>query len=144
MLNLLFTQPVVDYTGRYHRIDRAALMPRPRRAVPIWLGGAGDKAYDRAARLADGFIFFGRGDEHPAARFRRLREHLDARERNVEDFGTDHITAATTDLEALADEKNIWQEVGGSHLTITTMGLGLDTVDRQIAYLTAVADRIFR
>src|SRR5580692_9329737 len=57
LLRQLFTEPVVDFTGRFDRVDRAALVPRPARPVPIWLGGSGDAALERAARLADGFIF---------------------------------------------------------------------------------------
>src|SRR6202140_2602173 len=59
LLRRLFTEPVVDFSGRFDRIDRASLMPKPARSIPIWLGGSGDVAFDRAARLADGFIFFG-------------------------------------------------------------------------------------
>jgi len=63
----LFTEPIVDYTGRFDRVDRAALVPKPTRSIPIWLGGSGEKAFDRAARLADGFIFFGAGGVAEAA-----------------------------------------------------------------------------
>jgi hypothetical protein len=57
LLRRLFTEPVVDFSGRFDRVDRAALVPKPTRPVPIWLGGSGEKAFDRAARLGDGFIF---------------------------------------------------------------------------------------
>src|SRR5712672_911373 len=50
-LRRLFTEPVVDFSGRFDRIDRAALVPRPARSIPIWLGGGSEKAHDRAARL---------------------------------------------------------------------------------------------
>ena len=59
VLRRLFTDPVVDFTGSFHRIDRASLIPKPGRAIPIWLGGFSEAAFDRAARIADGFIFFG-------------------------------------------------------------------------------------
>src|SRR3954470_21078825 len=61
LLRRLFTEPVVDFSGRFDRVDRAALLPKPARRIPIWLGGSGERAFDRAARLADGFIFFGGG-----------------------------------------------------------------------------------
>jgi probable F420-dependent oxidoreductase len=57
LLHELFSEPVVDFTGRFDRIDRASLLPKPTKPIPIWLGGSGEKAFDRAARLGDGFIF---------------------------------------------------------------------------------------
>ena len=44
---------VVEFSVRFHRIDRAALEPKAARTIPIWLGGSGEKALDRAARLAE-------------------------------------------------------------------------------------------
>src|SRR5580692_6895723 len=73
LLRRLFTEPVVDFSGRFDRIDRAALMPKPEGLIPIWLGGSGEKAYDRAARLADGFIFFGDGVASAVDAFRHLQ-----------------------------------------------------------------------
>ena len=76
LLRRLFTEPVVDFSGRFDRVDRAALVPRPARPVPIWLGGSGEAAFDRAARLADGFIFFGGGIDHVANAWERLSDRV--------------------------------------------------------------------
>jgi alkanesulfonate monooxygenase SsuD/methylene tetrahydromethanopterin reductase-like flavin-dependent oxidoreductase (luciferase family) len=35
-------------------------LPRPKRQIPIWLGGFSEAAYDRAARIGEGFLFSGR------------------------------------------------------------------------------------
>ncbi len=67
LLRRLFTEPVVDFLGRFDRVDRAALLPKPARAMPLWLGGYSDAAFDRAARLADGFIFIGGDVNHTIA-----------------------------------------------------------------------------
>ena len=42
LLRRLFTEPVVDFSGRFDRVDRASLVPKPARPIPIWLGGYGD------------------------------------------------------------------------------------------------------
>ena len=34
LLRRLFTEPVVDFVGRFDRVDRAALVPKPARSVP--------------------------------------------------------------------------------------------------------------
>src|SRR4051794_950572 len=85
LLRRLFTEPVVDFSGRFDRVDRAALVPKPARPVPIWLGGSSEKAFDRAARLADGFIFIGGGIEHNVARWKRLRDRVRSLGRPIED-----------------------------------------------------------
>jgi alkanesulfonate monooxygenase SsuD/methylene tetrahydromethanopterin reductase-like flavin-dependent oxidoreductase (luciferase family) len=64
LLRRFFTEPVVDFSGRFGRVDLAALLPKPARPVPMWLGGSGEVAFNRAARLGDGFMFFGGGIDH--------------------------------------------------------------------------------
>ena len=76
LLRRLFTEPVVDFSGRFDRIDRAALVPRPAQPIPIWLGGSSEAAYDRAARLADGFIFIGGDIDHTIDVWKRLRDRV--------------------------------------------------------------------
>ena len=60
LIRKLWEQPVVDHEDSDHRIDRAGILPRPKRQIPIWLGGFSEAAYDRAARIGDGFLFSGR------------------------------------------------------------------------------------
>src|SRR3954469_13238983 len=76
LLRRLFTEPVVDFTGRFDRIDRAALVPKPTRPIPLWLGGSTDKAFNRAARLGDGFIFFGGGIDSAIGSWNMLRDRV--------------------------------------------------------------------
>ena len=56
-LRRLWSEAVVSYQGGFDRVDRAGILPRPRRRIPIWCGGFIEAAYRRAARLADGFVF---------------------------------------------------------------------------------------
>ncbi len=140
LLRLLFTEPIVDFSGRFDRIDRAALMPRPERAIPIWLGGSGEKAFDRAARLADGFIFFGRGVDHNVGNWNRLRDQVDGAGRSAEAFGAEYVALPQAGrVEALASEVGAWQEADGTHLSVVTMGLGFESVENHIDYLASVA-----
>src|SRR5262249_52891598 len=54
LLRRLWGEPVVSFEGRFDAIDRAGTVPRPRRLIPIWLGGWVEAALRRAARLGDG------------------------------------------------------------------------------------------
>jgi probable F420-dependent oxidoreductase len=139
LLRRLFTEPVVDFAGRFHRIDRAALVPKPARLIPIWLGGHGKVAFDRAARLADGFIFFGGGIDHNIDAWNRMRDRVRGKGRSVEDFGADYVVLPPGGVGDVAAEIDAWREAGGTHVSVVTMGRGLDSVDGHIEYLASVA-----
>src|ERR1700679_3517013 len=91
LLRRLFSDPVVDFSGRFDRVDRAALVPRPARSIPIWLGGSSEVTLDRAARLADGFIFVGGGIDKLVASWEGLRSRVSGVGRSVEDFGAEYV-----------------------------------------------------
>jgi probable F420-dependent oxidoreductase len=139
LLRRLFTEPVVDFSGRFDRIDRASLQPKPTRRIPIWLGGSGEKAFDRAARLADGFIFFGGGVDHAVDSWRRLRDRVSASGRVVHDFGGDYVALSGADVDELTREIDAWREAGGTHVSVVTMGLGLSSLQAHIDYLASLA-----
>jgi probable F420-dependent oxidoreductase len=139
LLRRLFTEPVVDFSGRFDRVDRAALVPKPRQPIPIWLGGSSDAAFDRAARLADGFIFFGGGVDHAVDSWERMRDRVDAHGRSVEAFGREYVVLPRGGLDDLTAEVDGWRMAGGSHVALVTMGLGLSSIDAHIEYLASVA-----
>jgi probable F420-dependent oxidoreductase len=141
LLRRLFTEPVVDFSGRFDRVDRAALVPKPARPIPIWLGGSGEVAFDRAARLADGFIFFDGSIDHAVDAWKRLRDRVSGLGRSVEDFGADYVSLSRG-IGDLTAEIDAWREAGGTHVSVVTMGLGLDSVDAHIDYLASVAEAI--
>jgi probable F420-dependent oxidoreductase len=145
LLRRLFTEPVVDFSGRFDRVDRAALVPKPTRSIPIWLGGASEAAFDRAARLADGFIFFGGfagGIDHAVDAWNALRDRLRGLGRSLEDFGADYVALPKGGVDNLMAEIDAWREAGGSHVSVATMGLGLTSAEAHSEYLATVADAL--
>jgi probable F420-dependent oxidoreductase len=140
LLRRLFTEPVVDFSGRFDRIDRASLVPKPAGPIPIWLGGSGEKAFDRAARLADGFIFFGGGVHRTIEAWTRLRQRVARLGRSVDNFGGEYVALSGGDMSELAREIEAWRAAGGTHVTVVTLGLGLQSIDAHIDYLVTLAD----
>jgi probable F420-dependent oxidoreductase len=142
LLRRLFAEPVVDFSGRFDRIDRAALLPKPAGSIPIWLGGSGEKAFDRAARLADGFILFSGGVDQATEVWAQLRERVARAGRSVDEFGGDYVARSGGDMGELTREIEAWRQAGGTHLSVVTMGLGLDSVDAHVDYIASLAGRL--
>ena len=142
LLRRLFTEPVVDFSGRYDRVDRAALVPKPARSIPIWLGGSGEVAFDRAARLADGFIFFGGDIDTTIGAWNRLRDRVSALGRSVEDFGGEYVALPRGGIDELMADIDAWHDAGGTHVSVVTMGLGLRSVVSHMNYLASVANAL--
>jgi probable F420-dependent oxidoreductase len=140
LLRRLFTEPVVDFSGRFHRVERAALVPKPARPIPIWLGGSGDAAFERAARLADGFIFFSAdGIAHAVDAWNRLRDRVESLGRLVDEFGAEYVALPRDGVSDLTVQIDAWRDAGGTHVSVVTMGLGFDSVEDHIDYLASVA-----
>jgi probable F420-dependent oxidoreductase len=140
LLGRLFSEPVVDFSGRFDRVDRAALVPKPTRPIPIWLGGSSEAALDRAARLADGFIFIGGDIDRSLEAWKRLRERVRSYGRSVDDFGGEYVVRPRSGIDGLKAEIEVWREAGGSHVSVVTMGMGLDSIDAHVDYLAKVAE----
>jgi probable F420-dependent oxidoreductase len=139
VLRRLFTDPVVDFSGKFHRIDRASLNPKPTRPIPIWLGGSSEVAFERAARIADGFIFFGGGADHTVEAWDQMRSRLVGLGKSVTDFGADWVALPDDGGETVAADVDAWREAGGTHISLVTMGLGFDSAEAHIDYLGSVA-----
>ena len=124
VLRELWKEPIVDYTGEWHRIDRAGLLPLPNREIPIWLGGFTEPAFRRAARLADGFIF-GSASEPALKALDSIKAHLEANNRDLEDFGVEAMLDYGDGPEVWKKEIQEWEDAGATHLSVRTMNIGL-------------------
>jgi len=131
VIRKLWTEPVVNYRGVDHRLDRVGIRPLPDRSIPVWFGGFRDDALQRAARIGDGFIVAG-----PAAdvsgRVAQLHQMLESNGRDPRDFGIDVIEQYQPDLRKLEHSIRERIRVGATHLTLRTLGAGLDTAEAHL------------
>jgi len=57
LIRALWTQPKVDYHGRFYHLEGGTMSPKPvQRPLPIWMGVGHPDAVRRAASLADGWM----------------------------------------------------------------------------------------
>ena len=141
LLRRLWSEPLVNFKGTFDRIDRAALNPRPRRAIPIWLGGFADVALRRAAALGDGFIF-AHGAADAFELVPRLRQFLKEAGRSENGFGLHCNMNQARSPEQVVKTALRWRDIGGTHVSVVTMGQNFTTIDQHIDYMRKVADAV--
>lgn len=125
VLRRLWAEPVVDFAGEWHRIDRAGLNPLPGRRIPIWFGGFSAPAFERAARIGDGFIFGGSSTDALAA-LETIRGHLARAGRDPAAFGVEAMVNYADGPEGWTAEAERWREAGADYVSMRTMNAGLD------------------
>jgi probable F420-dependent oxidoreductase len=143
LLRLLWSEPVVDFDGRFHRIPRAGINPRPVAPPPIWVGGFSPPAWRRAARWGDGYLFVGdvRGHASAQEQWRRVQELVAAEGRDVTRFGAD-LFVRVGEPSAAAEEIRSWESQGGTHATIVTMDRGFTWVGEHIDFACRVKETL--
>jgi probable F420-dependent oxidoreductase len=65
-----------SFHGKFYEFDDLRVLPKPAHDIPIWVGGAHERAYKRGTELGDGFQVIGVTPEEaraPVARLRRDR-----------------------------------------------------------------------
>lgn len=129
VLRRLWTEPLVDYHGDFHRIDRAGLLPRPSAPVPLWFGGRSAPALRRAATHGDGFLF-SPAIEPIKALCRQLTAALDANGRR-KGFGIDVLTGFGNGPAHWHQEIEAWGALGADSFSIRTMTTGSKMLGEQ-------------
>jgi probable F420-dependent oxidoreductase len=142
LMRLLWTQRSVTFEGRFDRVVGAGLAPLPvQRPIPVWIGTAAAKGYERIGRLADGwFPMTAPGPKLEEARS-IVRESALAAGRDPDAIGMEGRVNAG-DADTAATQLTAWAQAGASHVSVNTMGLGLRTVDDHLAALSSVADAL--
>ena len=141
VLRLLWTQAIVDFKGRWHRIDRAGINPLPvQRPIPVWMGGAAEAAIRRIARVADGWIPFIRPGDDAAKRIEGFRAAVREAGRDPSRVGIQAgINIEGGGPEEWRQQLREWQALGVTH---STVGALRGDVGDQIARLRALREAV--
>jgi probable F420-dependent oxidoreductase len=142
-LRRLWSEPVVSHSGKYDVIDRASIIPRPKRTIPIYCGGHTEAAFRRGAREADGFIFVAWNyDLAVMPGHERIRELLAEDGRSEREFGVHYLPLPPQSGELSADVVSTaltrWRDAGVTKVTINSMELGFTHVDQHIGFLAGI------
>jgi probable F420-dependent oxidoreductase len=129
VMRKLWTQELVTFEGKWHKITDAGLNPLPvQRPIPIWFGGTDDRALRRLARLGDGWFPQHRPDETCRAAIEKVHSYAREAGRDPMSIGIEgRLPINQGPAETWVKEVAQWKTLGATHLTVNTMKAGLTT-----------------
>jgi probable F420-dependent oxidoreductase len=150
LLRRLWTEPSLTFEGQYDKVTGAGLAPAPvQRPIPVWFGGESPPAYERAGRLADGWI-----PDHmvPGPKLDAAKAEVEAAaERAGRDpsklglqarirWGNNGV--ADLGIARLVEMAEQWRDNGATHVAINTMDAGLPNIEAHIEVLQECAEAL--
>lgn len=138
LLRRFWTEPLVSFDGEFDKVDRAGILPMPKRPIPILTGGVSEPAYRRAAKLADGFIHFGPVD-FCLDGMAQVKTYLAEEGRSEADFSfhyviQDNQKPVAENLEYVAR----WRDAGGDCVTVNSMGRKMTSIQQHLDFFAEV------
>jgi probable F420-dependent oxidoreductase len=127
LLRRLWREPVIDLRGSYHRVDRAGILPLPKRPIPIWFGGFTPTAFRRAARSGDGFQF-GAAGRAVRRQWEQVKQSLAGHGRSLDGFGAEATVDYSAGADAWRTEFEAWRAAGGTHFSLRAMDTAAEAV----------------
>jgi probable F420-dependent oxidoreductase len=143
LLRLLWSQPLIEFSGRWHTIPDAGINPLPvQRSIPIWFGGRAEAALRRAAKMGEGWMASSPNQEQAKTVIDTIQDYLELLGRNKSDFGIEaRISYGNGDPTVLLSSIQDWQSLGATHISVNTMGCGFQKPSEHIAALTTFANQ---
>ena len=145
VMRKLWSEDSLDYTGDFHRIDKASINPRPSQQIPIWFGGSAPALLDRVARLGEGWIPLMGANEKAKACIDTIKATREAAGLSFDNFGIQaQAQYAGGSPERWQKHAQAWKDMGCTHIAIATHNAGPTDVDGHLSrireYQEAVAD----
>lgn len=151
VLRLLWTQPVVTYSGRWHTISHAGINPLPiQRPIPLWIGSGApqtplppEAGMRRIGRLADGwFPLFDLTDQGRTI-IDRIRHYAAEAGRNPDTLGLEgRVNLTVGGADEWISTVRAWQAVGATHLSVSTGGKAFHTPQEHFDAIRRFKDEV--
>ena len=145
LLNLLWTQDVVEFNGTWDQVNGVGLNPLPiQRPIPIWIGAQSnpvDSVIQRIARQANGWFVLCSPEAFPVVDGKiRLAAQTFGRDPDL--IGTEAGVAVVGPRESeWQDRVRGWQDVGLTYVCLRTLGGNLNA-EQHLNKLRAIVDDI--
>ncbi|HEU4340422.1 MAG TPA: LLM class F420-dependent oxidoreductase [Candidatus Binatia bacterium] len=127
VMRKLWTEELVTFEGRWHKITDAGLNPRPiQRPIPVWFGGSNDRVLRRVGRMGDGWFPLLAPDATCRSAIKKIRTYARDAGRDPQEIGIEgRISIGQRSAESWLKELEAWKDLGATHLTANTMKAGL-------------------
>ncbi len=135
VMRALWTNQLVTYEGRWHKITDAGLNPLPvQRPIPLWIGGKVDQTLRRIARFGDGWLSnMPRPNDDVHAMIETLRSYTVEEGRDPDSIGIEAwVSIGSRPQEQWTLDVAAWTDLGATHIAVNTMGAGLRSPDQHI------------
>jgi len=146
VLRKLWTQPLVQVEDRFHNIPDAGLKPLPvQQPIPIWFGGHADIVLRRIAAMGDGWLPNFRTVDEAVPSLQKLTGYIEKAGRQPADVGLEpRLGYGNGDAEEWGKISQTWKAAGATHLSVNTMGAGLDTPQKHIQAIRRMAETLLK
>jgi probable F420-dependent oxidoreductase len=153
VLRELWTRPVVDFRGEFHRISHAGLNPMPiQRPIPIWFGVGSreqpmppEAALRRIARLADGWSPNFAPDAPGAVLVSRVHRYAQEAGRDPSRIPLEgRIRLAGQDADGWVMQVEAWKALGATSFIAEPRNAGLGFPDGHLEALRRFKDAVVK
>ena len=145
VMRALWTQELVTFEGRWHKITDAGLNPMPvQRPIPVWIGGgpgsagsisaaASERVLRRTARIADGWFPTGGLQNGVSDTIDKLREYVRQEGRDPSAVGIEgSVSIASGTPDDWVRQVLAWEEAGATHVSVNTTGAAFSSPGQHI------------
>ncbi len=134
LLRKLWTNDLITYKGRWHKVTDAGLNPLPvQQPIPVWFGGAAPQTIRRVATMGDGWFPLFRPDDRGKELIESMREQAAAAGRGPDDIGVESwVSIRDSSADDWKRTAEAWRELGATHLSVNTMNAGLGSPQAHI------------
>jgi probable F420-dependent oxidoreductase len=134
VMRKLWTEPVVNFKGKYHTLDRAGINPLPvQRPIPVWIGGMAENVIKRVARYSDGWFPQFQPSDQAKATLEKMHGYAREAGRDPASIGIEgRMSVGAVAENEWARRADEWRALGATHLSVNTMGAGFTSPQQHI------------
>ncbi|MXZ77649.1 MAG: LLM class F420-dependent oxidoreductase [Acidimicrobiia bacterium] len=142
IMRLVWTESPASYQGNHYEFEDIKVLPQPAHAIPVWVGGSSQPAYDRAAMVGDGFQGLSKPPEEMGEIVAGIRAQL-AESRPDAEFTFSYRTGWDPQgMEAaqIRDERDRYVEAGVEHVVSAPWRTDADAWIRSMELLVEIVE----